>query len=137
VTVGFSLHLYPIRYEWGRLLRVVLAGVIAYAVSSWMVPRMRHPLFGLLLRGIVVVVTYASVLFVSGFFHAGELQALQDIRRRALQGRAVRAPEPEPTLEMAGEIVAIAPEPGVESLEATAASAPAPIVSESSRDSRY
>jgi hypothetical protein len=56
------------------------------------------------------VLTYGLLLWISGFFHAGELDALRDIQRRAMRGKAVRPATPEPEeSEMAGEIVSGAP----------------------------
>jgi O-antigen/teichoic acid export membrane protein len=116
VTVGFSQHLYPIRYEWSRLLRVAAAGVAAYVVAAITVPPTLHPFVALLLRGPIVIVMYVLVLFATDFFHAGEIRGLQDIWRRAMKGRIPPAPEPAPAqVEMAGEIV----------------------ISEDSRDPRY
>jgi O-antigen/teichoic acid export membrane protein len=135
VTVGFSQHLYPIRYEWSRLLRIASAGIASYVVASVAVPTMRHPLAGLLMRGPTVIVVYGIVLAVTGFFHEGEMQVLDDLRRRIVQGRRVPAPaEAVAQVEMAGEIVAAPSDSVSESLESAAEYSKA--VSEDSRESR-
>jgi hypothetical protein len=119
VTVWFSMRLYPIRYEWSRLMRIVIGGATAYAAATWAVARTRQPFYGLVLHAGATLVTYGLVLAASGFFHAGEWRMLTDIRRRAFQRKGVpRVTEPEGTqVEMAGEIVATAPEPVAEPLE--------------------
>jgi O-antigen/teichoic acid export membrane protein len=135
VTIGFSQHLYPIHYEWSRLLRIAAAGIASYVVASVAIPTMRHPLVGLLLRGPTVIVVYGVVLIVTGFFHEGETQVLEDLRRRIVQWRRVRAPtEPTTQVEMAGEIVAAPSDAVSESLEAAGEYSEA--VSEDSRDVR-
>jgi O-antigen/teichoic acid export membrane protein len=121
VTVGLSLYFYPIRYEWSRLLRIALAGLVATALPNWVVPASTPALRGLLLRGAVTTVSYICCLYFSRFFHAGELRLLRSIRERALASRKARVVEPEPSqVEMAGEIVPVAAEPSLESLEAQA-----------------
>ncbi|MGH9373169.1 MAG: polysaccharide biosynthesis C-terminal domain-containing protein [Vicinamibacterales bacterium] len=106
VTVGFSWRLYPIPYEWSRLFRIALAGGVAYIAAVESVPASVPPVAGILLRGSMTVGCYALVLFVTRFFHAGEVRVLQDIRRRVLPGKIARAPEPESNqVEMAGEIL--------------------------------
>jgi len=110
VTVTFSLKVYPIPYEWSRLLRIVAAGLAGYAVSAWVVPTSMGAVAGLLLRGAISTGSFILVLYSSGFFHSGEIRILQDLRRRVLSGGATAAPEPGGTVEMAGEIVAAAPE---------------------------
>ena len=76
-----SRRFYPIRYEWGRIARVLAAGVIAYAIPTAFVPRM-HPLLGLLLRGSLVAAAFPALLAVSGFFRAGELARLGELLSR-------------------------------------------------------
>jgi O-antigen/teichoic acid export membrane protein len=91
VTVSFSLRSYPIPYEWGRLLKVAVAGVTAYGLAALAVPATMSPLPGVLLRGGLATATYAVTLVLTGFFHAGEFGAFNEIRRRILQRR--RGPE--------------------------------------------
>ena len=131
VTIVFSQQAYPIPYEWSRLFRIVLAGAAGYAAASWAVPALLHPLAGLLLRGTIATAAYVSMLYVLRFFHAGEIRMLREIRSRISHGRTP-APEPDRTdVEMAGEIVAAAPEPAL-GLDVDDRTKPASI----SRDSR-
>jgi O-antigen/teichoic acid export membrane protein len=114
MTVGFSYRLYPIPYEWSRLARVAIGGVVAFAAGSRLVPASMPPWAGLVVRPSVVAAVYGGALLVTGFFHSGELRAIRDIRVRALKGRSPRVREPESTqVEMAGEIVASASEPAL------------------------
>jgi O-antigen/teichoic acid export membrane protein len=130
VTVGFSLHLYPIPYEWSRLFRVSVAGIAAYVASDLVVPHTRLAALSLILHGTVMVLTYVASLFVTGFFHAGEIGALRALWQRTLQRRALRARPPDPTqVEMAGEIVATPSEPDSDGLDAAASSAAGTAVS--------
>jgi len=116
VTSVFSWRVYPIHYEWSRLFRVAVAGGVAFVAAGHAAPAGLRPLFALLVRGAVAVPTYAAVLYVIGFFHAGELKLLRDVRQRALARRAAGAmPTTAPVagdLEMGGEIVGPAPEIG-------------------------
>ncbi|HEY7474487.1 MAG TPA: oligosaccharide flippase family protein [Vicinamibacterales bacterium] len=139
VTVYFSQQAYPIRYEWNRLLRIAAAGVAGYAAAHWAVPAAVNPFLGLGLHGVIAVAGYAAVLFVSGFFHAGEMRVLRDIRERVLARQPVRRTEPGRTeVEMAGEIVSAAPEPEAAAIEidADAPVEPGPDVSPDSRAPR-
>ena len=123
VTVGFSLRCYPIAYEWARLLRIAVAGLAGALVAIWFAPAGVHPLVGLLVRGILTVVTYFGILFATGFFHQGELRIMKSVKERLLDRTRGRIPQPDSSqVEMAGEIVS-APEP-LESLDATSGSQP-------------
>ena len=117
VTVAFSLHYYPISYEWSRLLRVVAAGLAGCLIVRWIVPESMPAIAGLLLRGVLTVGIYGSVLFLTGFFHSGELRMMKAAVHQ-LRGRPRRrVPQPDSSqVEMAGEIVS-APEP-LEALDA-------------------
>jgi O-antigen/teichoic acid export membrane protein len=109
---AFSQRFYPIAYEWGRLLRVCIAGMAAYTAAR-LLPSVHlavnarstlAPLPDLLLRGITVVVVFAGLLAMTGFFHAEELRRLRAMRRRSAPVAATnRSPD---STEMAGEIVA-------------------------------
>jgi O-antigen/teichoic acid export membrane protein len=111
VTIGFSWRLYPIPYEWSRLLRIAAAAGMAYWVASRLLPSSMPPVIGILARGSATVGVYAAALFLTGFFHAGEIKALKDIRRRAVKRQAPPVTDTD-QVEMAGEIVATAHEPG-------------------------
>jgi hypothetical protein len=62
----------------------------------------------------VTVAVYALVLLATGFFLPGELGALRDVHRRVMSRKPAPAETPEPSqVEMAGEILAPAPEPSI------------------------
>jgi O-antigen/teichoic acid export membrane protein len=114
---AFSQRFYPVQYEWGRIARVVAAGVLAY-VAAIALPRIPiavdprstlAPVPDLLARGLTVIGVFAGLLAATGFFHAEELRRLRALRRRpAPAAPPPRAPD---STEMAGEIVATDIEP--------------------------
>ena len=109
---AFSQRFYPIAYEWGRIIRVCLAAVVAY-LAARMLPSVHMsvdprstlaPLPDVLLRGTAVIVVFTGILAMTGFFHAAELRRLRALRRGSGPVTATnRAPD---STEMAGEIVA-------------------------------
>jgi O-antigen/teichoic acid export membrane protein len=114
LTVGFSWRVYPIPYEWGRLARVAMAAGVGYIAAISSVPAGLPALARIAGSGGIMVAVYGLSLYVTGFFHAGELRRLGELRRRVLARRSAPAVEPsEPPVEMAGEIIATAPEPPV------------------------
>lgn len=123
VAYRLSQRFYPITYEWGRILRIVAAGIGAYAAAVLLVPDLPMPYAGvavrglfvqvvfldlLLLRGTVVVVAFLGLLGVTGFFHRKELDHLRSlaeharlVRRAKAEGAAVDMPT-EPIDEEGG-----------------------------------
>jgi O-antigen/teichoic acid export membrane protein len=103
VAYHLSQRFYPVRYEYGRVCRALAAAIVAYA-SARELPSM-PALAGLLARGVTVIVVMGALLWVTKFFNAEELRALNALRRN----RAAAAPVPPPadTTELAGEIVAV------------------------------
>ena len=81
--IGFVLarRFYPIPYEWGRLSRVVGAGVVAAIVPIWLVGDVR-PLAGVLARGSLTVLVYSALLWSTGFLRASERAFLREMRSR-------------------------------------------------------
>lgn len=77
VAFVLSQRFYPIRYEYGRLARVVLAGAVSYLAGGVLVPDLRVSLAGVLVRGGVVLAAYPAVLGLTGFFHAKELARMK------------------------------------------------------------
>jgi O-antigen/teichoic acid export membrane protein len=138
LTVAFSWRVYPIQYEWSRLLRMTVAGLAAYFVASRIVPLSTPPLSGLFLRTALTAATYLVVLYFTGFFHAGEIRMLKEARQRAMQRRTSRLPLADTSqVEMAGEIVAGAPDPTRdEPAETDSPSTPGPVVNSGSQSPR-
>jgi O-antigen/teichoic acid export membrane protein len=93
VAYVFSQRFYPLRYEWGRIARVVAAGVSGWAVAVFLVPQFGHPLSGILASGTAVVLVFAAVLAATGFLRPQELEQLA---RLAGQLRAARRRRSQP-----------------------------------------
>ena len=102
LAFGFSQRFYPVRYEYGRISRAVAAALVAY-VAGRALPDM-PPLVALFARGATVVIVMTALLWLTGFFNADELRALNALRIRP--GARPMSPPPE-TTELAGEIVAV------------------------------
>ena len=83
----FARRLYPIPYEYGRLARVIAAGVVAAAVPVWTMPEMT-PLVGVMARGSLTVAVFAGLLWLSGFFRPTERAFLRETLAR-LRSRGV------------------------------------------------
>jgi O-antigen/teichoic acid export membrane protein len=103
IALSFSQRFYPIRYESGRLLRVILAALLAYTAGR-ILPDMA-PALGVLARGATVVLVMAGALWLGGFLKPEELQVLERMRRRGPSPTSPLA-APDATTEFAGEIVA-------------------------------
>ena len=98
----FSQRFYPIRYEYGRLFRAVAAALIAYLVAKQL-PAM-PPAAGIVARGATVVAIMSALLWLTRFFNADEIRALNSLRLR--RDERQRTP-PAETTELAGEIVSV------------------------------
>jgi O-antigen/teichoic acid export membrane protein len=73
----FTQRLFPVPYEWGRLLRVVLTAEALVALAELLVPTSGAA--GLLLRA-VLFAAYPLLLFATGFFTPGERVWLAKLR---------------------------------------------------------
>ena len=107
----FSQRFYPVQYEWGRLLRVCGAAIAATTVARMLPgitlpvsPRsVLAPLPDLFARGVTVIVVFAGLLAITGFFQPAELRRLASLRHRRPRRPPLASPD---STEMAGEIVA-------------------------------
>jgi O-antigen/teichoic acid export membrane protein len=107
-----SQRFYVIEYEWGRILRVCAAGIVAYGVAAFLPSidlgvdphKTIASVPNVLARGSAVVVVFTAILALTGFFHAEEIARLRALRRRG-EPRRPMAHSPDST-EMAGEVVA-------------------------------
>lgn len=75
----FSQRVYPMHYEWTRLLKVVAASLAAYALARVAVPESLRPVWGALAAGAIVLVAFPAVLGLLGFYRAHELAAARDL----------------------------------------------------------
>jgi O-antigen/teichoic acid export membrane protein len=107
-----SQRVYPIAYEWGRIARVCVAGLVASTTAQLLPsivlsvdPRslMAHAP-NVVSRGIVVILVYGVVLGMSGFFRPDEIRRLKTVRRRGWPDPSRM--KPADSTERAGEIVA-------------------------------
>jgi O-antigen/teichoic acid export membrane protein len=73
----FTQRLFPVPYEWGRLLRVVLTVAALVGIAELVVPT--SGAVGLLLR-VVLFAAYPLLLFATGFFTDGERVWLAKLR---------------------------------------------------------
>jgi O-antigen/teichoic acid export membrane protein len=73
----FTQRLFPVPYEWGRLLRVVLIVAALVGVAELLVPT--SGAVGLLLR-VLLFAAYPLLLFGTGFFTAGERSWIARLR---------------------------------------------------------
>lgn len=103
-AVGFALsqRVYPVQYEWSRLLRVALAGAAAYGLSISLVPAAWPLVVRLLLHGLIVLAAYPAGLAALKFFRPGELAGL--LRLREFMQPPSRQSAAGEELELGGEI---------------------------------
>ena len=81
VAFRFSRRVYPIPYEWSRILRVAGAAAGAALMAIWLIPSV-GPLAGLALRGTTTVLVYVGALWMTGFFRASERAMIREVRGR-------------------------------------------------------
>jgi O-antigen/teichoic acid export membrane protein len=98
--MAFSQYVYPLRYEWGRLARLVVAGVAATAAGRMILPATTWPPAGIFARGLTTVAVYVLVLTSLGFFEPRETRRMQQLvtavwsaRKRPARTTAATAPE--------------------------------------------
>jgi len=91
---GFTQRLFPVPYEWGRLLRILGVSTALVAGGELLLPT--DGFAGLILRTALWLV-YPLALLATGFFTPAErnwLAGLRDPAQLALRLRALRPPEP-------------------------------------------
>ncbi len=71
----FSQRVYPVRHEYGRLARLVVAGTGAW-LAARALPPVGSPLVGVVVRGTMVLVTYPALLALLRFFNRQEIDGL-------------------------------------------------------------
>lgn len=74
---AFTQRLFPVPYEWGRLIRVVLAAAVVVGVGEAFVPT--SGLGGFALRALLLA-AYPLALWIGGFFSPGERAWLARLR---------------------------------------------------------
>src|SRR3954447_17463682 len=89
----FTQRLFPVRYEWGRLLRVTLTVAALVAVGELLVPT--SGALGLLLRALLFA-AYPLALLVTGFFTDGERVWLAKLRHPGAVAAGIAALREKP-----------------------------------------
>jgi O-antigen/teichoic acid export membrane protein len=103
IAFHFSQRFFPLRYEYGRLVRIGAAGAAAY-LCGLLVPSAMPVLLVIAVRGTVVLALFVGLLWTTGFFRAEEMAVLARLRRSQ---RALDVPPPATeTTELGGEIIA-------------------------------
>jgi hypothetical protein len=100
-----------VKYEWGRLARLAIAGGGAFTIA-WLVPDVMPAWLGLVVRGSIVVAAYPLLLIVLGFYDRRELAFVGRLvtrgrqrQRDAVAANAAPVITHEETVESAGAIV--------------------------------
>lgn len=88
VAFYFARRAYPVQYEFGRLLRVVAAAVLAALVAVSVLPAL-PPLAGLFARPALAFAVFGAALTLTGFFRRSERAYLAELGGR-LSKRAHR-----------------------------------------------
>ncbi len=101
-AMALSQRFYPMSYEWGRIVRVAIAGLGAFLAARLLLPAQMPPAAGLFLRGGIVLASYPLLLLVMGFYQPREIAATIALFRRVRRGKLAAV---EDTTELAGEIV--------------------------------
>jgi len=82
VAFALSQRFYPVRYEYGRLARIVVAGLASYLTAVFVLPDFRLAAVGILARGTTVLVLYVAILGATGFLNGKELARFESIAAR-------------------------------------------------------
>lgn len=109
ISAAFANRVYPVGYEWRRMLHAAAAAVVSWLVAV-------APSFGsipdiaaLLLRAAIAAVTYAGILAVTGFVSRRERGQLERVWRLFRTRRTPRPAEVEvevsETTELGGQVV--------------------------------
>lgn len=93
---AFTQRLFPVPYEWGRLLRVVLTVAALVGIAELVVPT--DGVDGLLLRAALFAV-YPLALFATGFFTPEERRWLSYLRRPKELLASLQSMRTEPAVE--------------------------------------
>ena len=75
----FSQRSYPIRYEWSRLARIVVAGLLSYTAATAVPMGQTGTVVAILGRGLAVVLIYPTILIGLGFFRATEMARIRQV----------------------------------------------------------
>lgn len=90
LLIGLALHYSGARLEWGRIVRVLGAAVVA-AAAAWVLKDLLPaiPVLALALGGALLALVYAAGTLVLGFWSAADLEHFQQLHLRFARGRPV------------------------------------------------
>jgi O-antigen/teichoic acid export membrane protein len=91
---GFTQRLFPVPYEWGRLLRVVFVSAVLVGAGEALLPT--EGFVGLAAR-IVIWLAYPFALYATGFFTPGERRWLATLRSPGVLAAQLRSLRPAVT----------------------------------------
>jgi O-antigen/teichoic acid export membrane protein len=75
-------RVYPVPYEWGRLARIgAIAGAL-FAADQLLSPRLGTSSGAALGAKVALLFAFPAILAITGFFRAGEVQAMRGVLRR-------------------------------------------------------
>jgi O-antigen/teichoic acid export membrane protein len=106
VAMRLAQRVYPMTYEWGRIVRLAIAGAVSYLLT-WLIPTGWPAWLGLLTRGTLVCVTYPVLLLALGFYHRDETAFVLGIVERLRNRRRTRMKEMPQTPETETETQAM------------------------------
>lgn len=82
-TAWLSHRSYPVRWEYGRILRIVIAGGLIYVAGSWWTPR--ELLLSILWQLFLALGAFPALLLATGFLTDGERRRIMTFFDRILQ----------------------------------------------------
>ena len=88
VTGALSYRAYPIEYEWARLTRIAVAGILGFVAGHAVLTSGLSELAAAPLSLVAVAAVYAAVLLGSGFMRPGEALTLRELVDRARRARS-------------------------------------------------
>jgi O-antigen/teichoic acid export membrane protein len=100
-----SRRLFPVPFEWGRLVRIVGLAAAVFALGEVLLPTSGWE--GFVLRALLVP-AYVGALYLSGFFRPEELRGARDVAARIsarLGGRSTQAPQDLVALRSRADLV--------------------------------
>jgi O-antigen/teichoic acid export membrane protein len=89
-TFTVAQALYPVAYEYGRLVRIVGAATMVYAANRWL--PFEHPAGQAAAAMAWLVVVFPSLLLASGFLAVDEKAAITQLLRRNAVNRPLNVP---------------------------------------------
>ncbi len=71
----YSLSIYPIRYEWNRIVTIVISAAIVFLINHFIL--LENVIFEILIK-VGLILIYFIILFLFGFFNPDELKIIKN-----------------------------------------------------------